>query len=59
MQEAPCGDFATHFFCHLCAICQEYREIHERSGDSNSSDLSLVAVTAPQVQKMETPPANE
>ncbi|WMV52547.1 hypothetical protein MTR67_045932 [Solanum verrucosum] len=59
LQEAPCGDFATHFFCHLCAICQEYREIRERSGDSNSSDLSLVAVTAPQVQKMETPPANE
>ncbi|XP_016481492.1 protein PLANT CADMIUM RESISTANCE 10 [Nicotiana tabacum] len=59
LQEAPCGDFATHFFCHLCAICQEYREIRERSGDSSSSDLSLVAVTAPQVQKMETTPTNE
>ncbi|CAL5422921.1 unnamed protein product [Camellia sinensis] len=53
LQEAPCGDFVTHFFCHLCAVCQEYREIHERSGDSGSPDLSLVAVKAPPVQTME------
>ncbi|XP_063948765.1 protein PLANT CADMIUM RESISTANCE 10 isoform X2 [Daucus carota subsp. sativus] len=52
-QEAPCGDFVTHFFCHLCALCQEYREIRERSGSSYSPDLSLVEVTAPQVQTME------
>lgn len=54
LQEAPCGDFVTHFFCHLCAICQEYREICERSGDSNPPDLNLVAVTAPPAQMMES-----
>ncbi|CAL5420493.1 unnamed protein product [Camellia sinensis] len=53
LQEAPCGDFVTHFFCHLCAVCQEYREIQERSDDSGSPDLSLVAVKAPSVQTME------
>ncbi|PSS01707.1 Protein PLANT CADMIUM RESISTANCE like [Actinidia chinensis var. chinensis] len=54
LQEAPCGDFVTHFFCHLCAICQEYREIHERSGHSNPPDLNLGVVTAPPVQTMES-----
>lgn len=54
MQEAPCGDFVTHFFCHLCAICQEYREIRERSRDSNPPSLDLVEVTAPAVQIMES-----
>lgn len=53
LQEAPCGDFVTHFFCHLCAVCQEYREIRERSGSSYSPDLTLVEVTAPPVQTME------
>ncbi|XP_042940092.1 protein PLANT CADMIUM RESISTANCE 10 isoform X1 [Carya illinoinensis] len=54
LREAPCGDFVTHFFCHLCAICQEYREIHERSGDFGSPDLSLAVVTAPPAQTMES-----
>ncbi|KAJ8759809.1 hypothetical protein K2173_009910 [Erythroxylum novogranatense] len=53
LQEAPCGDLVTHFFCHLCANCQEYREIRERSGDPNHSALTLVEVTAPTVQTME------
>ncbi|KAH9623049.1 hypothetical protein KSS87_012252 [Heliosperma pusillum] len=56
LQEAPCGDFATHFFCHLCAICQEYREIRERSEDPNYADLKLTEVTPPAVQKMEHAP---
>ncbi|KAK9289404.1 hypothetical protein L1049_007559 [Liquidambar formosana] len=56
LQEAPCGDFVTHFFCHLCAICQEYREIRERSGAANAPDLKLVVVTAPPVQTMESAP---
>ncbi|OWM78857.1 protein PLANT CADMIUM RESISTANCE 10 [Punica granatum] len=54
LEEAPCGDFVTHFFCHLCALCQEYREIRERAGDSNSPDLTLTVVTAPSVQTMES-----
>lgn len=53
LQEAPCRDFVTHFFCHLCALCQEYREIRERSGNSTPPDLNLVEVTAPTLQKME------
>ncbi|KAJ7949805.1 Protein PLANT CADMIUM RESISTANCE like [Quillaja saponaria] len=56
LQEEPCGDFATHFFCHLCAICQEYREIRERAGDSESVDMNLAVVTAPPVQTMESDP---
>ncbi|XVF00410.1 hypothetical protein REPUB_Repub03eG0283400 [Reevesia pubescens] len=54
LQEAPCGDFVTHFFCHLCAICQEYREIRDRAGDSKPPDLMLAVVTAPAVQTMES-----
>ncbi|XP_059668226.1 protein PLANT CADMIUM RESISTANCE 10 [Cornus florida] len=53
LQEAPCRDFVTHFFCHLCAICQEYREIRERSSNSSPPDLNLMALTAPPVQTME------
>lgn len=52
-QEAPCGDLVTHVFCHLCAICQEHREIRERSGNSNPSNLKLSVVTPPPVQTME------
>lgn len=54
LQEAPCGDLVTHIFCHLCAICQEYREIRERSGNFSSSDLEVSVVTAPPVQVMES-----
>ncbi|XP_022152000.1 protein PLANT CADMIUM RESISTANCE 10 isoform X1 [Momordica charantia] len=53
LPEAPCGDFVTHFFCHLCAICQEYREIRERAGGSGSHDLNLAVVTPPTTQTME------
>jgi len=54
VKEAPCGDFVTHFCCHLCAICQEYREIRERAGDSEATDMKLAVVTAPQVQTMQS-----
>ncbi|XP_031475064.1 protein PLANT CADMIUM RESISTANCE 10 [Nymphaea colorata] len=53
LQEAPCGDFVTHLCCHQCAICQEYRELRERSNGFSISNLSLPAVTAPQIQTME------
>ncbi|GJN06251.1 hypothetical protein PR202_ga23960 [Eleusine coracana subsp. coracana] len=52
LQEAPCGDLTTHLFCHLCAICQEYREIRERTGNSISSAPN---VTPPPVQTMDEP----
>jgi Cys-rich protein (TIGR01571 family) len=51
LQEAPCGDLTTHLFCHLCAICQEYREIRERT-DSGSS---APTVTPPAIQTMDEP----
>ncbi|XP_073157256.1 protein PLANT CADMIUM RESISTANCE 10 [Henckelia pumila] len=54
LQEAPCGDFFTHFFCHLCATCQEYREILERSAAPPSL---MVEVTAPTLQTMESFPS--
>ncbi|KAK9065693.1 hypothetical protein SSX86_015094 [Deinandra increscens subsp. villosa] len=52
LQEAPCGDFVTHLCCHLCAICQEYREIRERSVDINPN-ANMVDITAPEVQTMD------
>ncbi|XP_019162519.1 PREDICTED: protein PLANT CADMIUM RESISTANCE 10 [Ipomoea nil] len=59
LQEAPCGDFVTHFFCHMCAMCQEYRELRERSGDSNSPNLNQTEVRAPQIQTMELASENK
>ncbi|KAK1664123.1 hypothetical protein QYE76_052282 [Lolium multiflorum] len=50
LPEAPCGDLTTHLFCHLCAICQEYREIRERTDSNNSSAPD---VTPPPVQTMD------
>ncbi|CAJ1926834.1 unnamed protein product [Sphenostylis stenocarpa] len=58
LPEAPCGDFVTHFCCHPCAICQEYREIRERSGGSESIDLTPAVVTVPPMQTMQ-PDANQ
>ncbi|CAL0314546.1 unnamed protein product [Lupinus luteus] len=54
LPEAPCGDFVTHFCCHLCAICQEYREIRERAGDYEVTDMKLAVVTAPPIQTMQS-----
>lgn len=50
LPEAPCGDLTTHLFCHLCAICQEYREIRERTGSGSSPAPN---VTPPPVQTMD------
>ncbi|XP_076904850.1 protein PLANT CADMIUM RESISTANCE 10-like [Bidens hawaiensis] len=52
LQEAPCGDFVTHLCCHMCAVCQEYREIRERSVDINPN-ANMVEITAPEVQSMD------
>ncbi|KAG7574438.1 PLAC8 motif-containing protein [Arabidopsis suecica] len=54
LQEAPCGDFVTHFFCHLCAICQEYREIREHSSGSYPPDMKMAITNAPSAQTMES-----
>ncbi|KAH0464912.1 hypothetical protein IEQ34_005015 [Dendrobium chrysotoxum] len=51
LQEAPCGDLTTHLFCHPCAICQEYREIRERSTGS-TPPLIWTDMNAPTIQAM-------
>ncbi|KAK6252248.1 hypothetical protein QUC31_013968 [Theobroma cacao] len=33
LEESPCGDCCTHFFCETCALCQEYRELKNRGFD--------------------------
>ncbi|KAF9587679.1 hypothetical protein IFM89_004511 [Coptis chinensis] len=53
LPEVPCGDLTTHLFCHMCAICQEYREIRERSIDSRQLNFKLAEVIAPPVQRMD------
>ncbi|KAK8537055.1 hypothetical protein V6N13_042006 [Hibiscus sabdariffa] len=33
LKEEPCADYFVHSFCHLCAICQEYRELQNHGFD--------------------------
>ncbi|XP_031278816.1 protein PLANT CADMIUM RESISTANCE 6-like [Pistacia vera] len=30
LAEGPALDWVTHFCCHCCALCQEYRELQSR-----------------------------
>ena len=30
LAEKPCADCCVHLFCDPCALCQEYRELHNR-----------------------------
>ncbi|KAK9122531.1 hypothetical protein Sjap_012133 [Stephania japonica] len=55
LPEEPCGDFTTHVCCHLCAVCQEYREIRDRSGKSVSSVAIPEEISAPPMQTMQSP----
>ncbi|CAL9169235.1 unnamed protein product [Musa hybrid cultivar] len=55
LQEALCGDLATYLFCHLCAICQECREIYERS-NGFSPTLAFSEVASPPIQTMDLAP---
>ncbi|XP_078148905.1 cell number regulator 5-like [Carex rostrata] len=50
LPELPCNDCCTHLCCHMCALCQESREIHHRSAGSGSS---IAAVSPPEVQTMQ------
>ncbi|KAL5707574.1 hypothetical protein ACHQM5_018463 [Ranunculus cassubicifolius] len=50
LPDAPCGDLGTHLFCHVCAVCQEHREIRDRSQD----DIKRAQVKAPSIQTMES-----
>ncbi|KAK8657126.1 hypothetical protein V6N13_035382 [Hibiscus sabdariffa] len=33
LKEEPCADYLVHCCCHLCAICQEYRELQNHGFD--------------------------
>ncbi|KAK7314521.1 hypothetical protein VNO77_33047 [Canavalia gladiata] len=33
LPEEPCMDFCVHYWCSICAICQEYRELKNRGLD--------------------------
>ncbi|XP_058184317.1 protein PLANT CADMIUM RESISTANCE 2-like isoform X2 [Rhododendron vialii] len=33
LEESPCADCCTHFFCQYCALCQEYRELKNQGFD--------------------------
>ncbi|KAH9571094.1 hypothetical protein CY35_02G074600 [Sphagnum magellanicum] len=48
LEDAPCGDLITHLCCHMCANCQEHREMCERT--TMAIDLSLVR--PPPTQRM-------
>ncbi|KAJ3686863.1 hypothetical protein LUZ61_016027 [Rhynchospora tenuis] len=48
LPEQPCNDYCTHLCCHMCALCQENREIRHRSAQSDSLNFS-----PPEVQTMQ------
>ncbi|KAK9678556.1 hypothetical protein RND81_11G219100 [Saponaria officinalis] len=33
LRGTTCSDCLSHFFCHPCALCQDYRELHNRGFD--------------------------
>ncbi|KAI3696762.1 hypothetical protein L6452_29293 [Arctium lappa] len=49
--EAAC-DFATHVFCHPCAICQEGREVRRRLPHPAFTAQPLLVLTPPGEQTM-------
>ncbi|BBN06715.1 hypothetical protein MPTK1_3g23350 [Marchantia polymorpha subsp. ruderalis] len=53
LEDAPCGDFLTHLCCHMCANCQEHRELTERT----STGVGLPVVVPPPLQVMGAPPS--
>ncbi|XP_058079668.1 protein PLANT CADMIUM RESISTANCE 6-like [Magnolia sinica] len=60
--EAPAPDWATHFLCEWCALCQEYRELRNRGLDpeigwhgnmmKNQNQQPQVAMMPPMNQSM-------
>jgi len=34
LQQEPCNDLCVSLFCPMCALCQESRELENRSGES-------------------------
>ncbi|KAG4184539.1 hypothetical protein ERO13_A09G177850v2 [Gossypium hirsutum] len=36
LSESPAPDWVVHCFCDCCALCQEYRELHQRGWDPST-----------------------
>jgi len=49
--ESSC-DFATHFFCHRCALCQEGRELRRRLPHPGFNGRSVLVMIPPMEQMM-------
>jgi hypothetical protein len=49
--ESAC-DFATHFFCHTCALCQEAREIRRRVLHPGFNAQPVLVMIPPEEQSM-------
>ncbi|XP_022767386.1 cell number regulator 8-like [Durio zibethinus] len=49
--ESAC-DFATHFFCHACALCQEGRELRRRLPHPGFNAQPVLVMTPPAEQTM-------
>ncbi|KAI3983622.1 hypothetical protein MKX01_000634 [Papaver californicum] len=49
--ESTC-DFATHFFCHYCALCQEARELRRRSPHPGFNGRPVFVMMPPSEQMM-------
>lgn len=49
--ETAC-DFATHFFCHTCSLCQESRELRRRMPHPGFNGRSVLVMIAPPEQMM-------
>lgn len=43
--DSPCSDSGVHFFCELCALCQEYRELNNRGFDMGIGDYFTLLIT--------------
>ncbi|CAG9460004.1 unnamed protein product [Pedinophyceae sp. YPF-701] len=40
LPEEPCNDCCTHFWCHSCALCQEFRELKYRGVSKHVTDTA-------------------
>lgn len=49
--ESVC-DFATHFFCHPCSLCQEGRELRRRVPHPGFNGRSVLVMLPPGQQTM-------
>lgn len=48
LKKSPCEDCLVHLFCGSCALCQEYRELHNRGYDKHNRGVTM-AVPKPEV----------